>query len=141
MNPRFCSLVLACALVITGSAAARRGQAPPAGDPGVRLRNVAAAAGLRFVHYYSPTAGRYFVESAPGGLAVFDYNGDGRPGVFFTNGAQTPSLGKGSAALPNRLYPNDGHIRFTDVTEAPGVQGVGYAMGPAPAHHDYAGDG
>ena len=40
------------------------------------------------------TPGRYFVESAPGGLAVFDYNGDGRPDIFFTNGADTPSLEK-----------------------------------------------
>lgn len=30
----------------------------------------------------------------PGGFAIFDYNGDGRPDIFFTNGAQTPSLEK-----------------------------------------------
>jgi hypothetical protein len=28
---------------------------------------------------------RYYVDSVPGGLAIFDYNGDGRPDVFFTN--------------------------------------------------------
>jgi hypothetical protein len=28
---------------------------------------------------------------------VFDYNGDGRPDIFFTNGAETPSLDKASA--------------------------------------------
>ena len=37
------------------------------------------------------------MESAPGGLAVFDYNGDGRPDIFFTNGAETPSLEKSAA--------------------------------------------
>jgi hypothetical protein len=106
------------------------------GDDRVRLRNVAGAAGLRFIHHYSPTAGKYFVESAPGGLAVFDYNGDGRPDIFFTNGAQTPSLEKTSAVFANRLYRNDGAMRFTDVTDAAGVRGVGYAMGAAAADYD-----
>ena len=64
------------------------------------------------------------VESAPGGLAVFDYNDDGRPDIFFTNGAETPSLQKSSAIYANRLYRNDGQLKFTDVTEAAGVSGV-----------------
>ena len=104
--------------------------------PQVQLRNVADAAGLRFVHHHSPTSGKYFVESAPGGLAVFDYNGDGRADIFFTNGAQTPSLEKSSAQYANRLYRNDGEMRFSDVTDAAGVQGVGYAMGAAAADYD-----
>ena len=61
---------------------------------GVHLTNVAEAAGLRFVHQHSPTPEKYFVESVPGGVAVFDYNGDGRPDIFFTNGAKTPALEK-----------------------------------------------
>jgi len=102
----------------------------------VHLREIAAAAGLQFVHHHSPTPGKYFVESAPGGLAVFDYNGDGRPDIFFTNGAQTPSLEKTSAVYANRLYRNDGGMRFTDVTDDAGVRGVGYAMGAAAADYD-----
>jgi len=76
------------------------------------------------------------VESVPGGVAVFDYNGDGRPDVFFTNGAATPSLEKTSAAFANRLYRNDGSMRFTDVTDNAGVGGIGYAMGAAAADYD-----
>jgi hypothetical protein len=106
----------------------------------VRLRNVAAGAGLRFVHHHSPSAGKYYVESVPGGVAVFDYNGDGRPDIFFTNGAKTPSLVKDSPDYWNRLYRNDGNMRFTDVTEAAGVRGVGYAMGAAAADFDNDGD-
>ncbi len=102
----------------------------------MHLRNIAGAAGIRFVHQHSPTPAKHFVESVPGGLAVFDYNGDGRPDIFFTNGAQTPSLEKTSAAYANRLYRNDGGMRFTDVTDAAGVQGVGYAMGAAAADYD-----
>jgi hypothetical protein len=102
----------------------------------VQLRNVAAAAGLQFVHQHSPTPEKHFVESAPGGLAVFDYNGDGRPDIFFTNGAQTPSLEKTSDIYANRLFRNDGGMRFVDVTDAAGVRGAGYAMGAAAGDYD-----
>ncbi len=108
------------------------GQAPAI----VRLRNVADAAGVHFVHQHSPTPEKQYVEAVPGGLAVFDYNGDGRPDIFFTNGAQTPSLEKTSALYANRLYRNDGEMRFTDVTDAAGVRGIGYAMGAAAADYD-----
>ena len=108
-----CGGVLA-ALALVVSPGAR----PGPDDPGVQFRNVAEAAGLRFVHHYPAAPGRYFVESAPGGLAVFDYNGDGRPDIFFTNGAETPSLDKTSGLYANRLFRNDGQLRFTDVTDA-----------------------
>jgi len=58
----------------------------------IKFRDVAQSAGLSFVYRNSPTPDKYFVESAPGGLAVFDYNNDGRPDIFFTNGAPTPAL-------------------------------------------------
>src|SRR5438093_1276244 len=111
-------------------------QVSPPPELRVRLRNVANEAGVRFVHHNSPTTGKYFVESVPGGLAVFDYNGDGRPDIFFTNGAQTPTLEKSAVAFANRLYRNDGQMRFTDVTDTAGVRGVGYAMGAAAADYD-----
>ena len=37
--------------------------------------------------------------------------------IFFTNGAQTPSLEKAPPNYANRLYRNDGEMKFTDVTE------------------------
>jgi len=102
----------------------------------VKFRNLAQSAGLSFVYRNSPTPEKYFVESAPGGLAVFDYNNDGRPDIFFTNGAPTPGLVKNSPSYSNRLYRNDGGLRFSDVTAAAGLEGVGYAMGAAAADYD-----
>jgi hypothetical protein len=102
----------------------------------VQLRDVADASGVDFIHQHSSSPEKYYVESVPGGLAVFDYNGDGRPDIFFTNGAHTPSLEKNSPRYANRLYRNDGAMRFTDVTDAAGVAGVGYAMGAAAADYD-----
>ncbi len=117
------------------------GYAPASGQgradrPAVSLRDVAEAAGVTFVHQRSATPDKHYVESTPGGLAVFDYNGDGRADIFFTNGAQTPSLEKSADMYTNRLYRNDGGLRFTDVTDAAGARGVGYAMGAAAADYD-----
>jgi hypothetical protein len=101
-----------------------------------QLRDVADASGVHFIHQHSSSPEKYYVESVPGGLAVFDYNADGRPDIFFTNGAHTPSLEKNAPRYANRLYRNDGGMRFTDVTEVAGVAGVGYAMGAAAADYD-----
>jgi enediyne biosynthesis protein E4 len=75
-------------------------------------------------------------ETMPGGVAVFDYNGDGRPDIFFTNGADIASLHKDSPKYRNRLFRNDGHGVFTDVTDAAGLGGSGYDMGVAVADYD-----
>jgi len=71
-----------------------------------------------------------------GGVAVFDYNNDGLLDIFFTNGAEIPSLEKTGARYYNRLYRNNGDGTFTDVTEQAGVKGVGYSMGAAAGDYD-----
>ena len=66
-----------------------------------------------------------------GGLAAFDYNNDGKVDMFFTNGAAIPSLQKDSPKFFNRLYRNDGGMKFTEVTLEAGVTGASYSMGAA----------
>ena len=75
-----------------------------------------------------------------GGVAVFDYNRDGRPDVFFTNGANIETLKKDSPRFWNRLYRNDGNGSFTDVTEQAGLAGNG-GYDIAAAVGDYDNDG
>ncbi len=135
MNRVAAALAGAGLLVCIGAAPAARQAAAPAASA-VRFRNVAAASGMRFVYQHSPTPEKYYVESAPAGVAVFDYNGDGRPDIFFTNGAATPSLDKSDDKYANRLFRNDGGMKFTDVTAAAGLRGVGYAMGAAAGDYD-----
>ena len=84
----------------------------------------------------SETPARNAPETMPGGVAVFDYNGDGRPDIFFTNGADIATLKKDSAKYHNRLFRNDGNGVFTDVTDAAGLAGSGYDMGVAVADYD-----
>jgi hypothetical protein len=71
-----------------------------------------------------------------GGVAVFDYNKDGRPDIFFTNGANIQTLKKDSPKYSNRLFRNDGHGVFTDVTERAGLAGTGYDSGVAIGDYD-----
>ena len=71
-----------------------------------------------------------------GGVAVFDYNKDGRPDIFFTNGANIETLKKDAAKFSNRLFRNDGNGVFTDVTEEAGLAGAGYDMGVAIGDYD-----
>src|SRR5207244_10685423 len=79
------------------------------------------------------------IETMPGGVAAFDYNNSGRVDIFFTNGAALPSLEKDSPRFYNRLYRNDGGMKFTDVTKEAGVAGAGYSMGCAAADYDKEG--
>ncbi len=75
-------------------------------------------------------------ETMPGGVAVFDYNGDGRPDIFFTNGANIATVKKDSPKYRDRLFRNDGNGGFTDVTDAAGLAGTGYDMGVAVGDYD-----
>jgi hypothetical protein len=137
MRASYSSGIAAAAALLLGAVAplpSPLGQGQP--RPRIQFRDVAQPAGIRFAHQQSPTRDKYYVESVPGGVAVFDYNGDGRPDIFFTNGAQTPSLEKPSAAYANRLYRNDGGMKFTDVTDSANAGGIGYAMGAAAGDYD-----
>ena len=71
-----------------------------------------------------------------GGCAVFDYNKDGRPDIFFTNGAKMATLKKDAPKYSNRLFRNDGHGVFTDVTQRAGLAGTGYDTGAAVGDYD-----
>ncbi len=82
------------------------------------------------------TPARNAPETMAGGVAVFDYNHDGRPDIFFTNGANIATLRKDSPKYRNRLFRNDGSGVFTDVTEAAGLAGSGFDIGVAVADYD-----
>jgi hypothetical protein len=104
------------------------------------FRDVAANAGLAFVLDNGATAQKHMIETMAGGLAIFDYNNDGRPDIYFTNGAEVPSLKKTSSKYANRLFRNDGGLKFTDVTDTAGLSGEGYSMGVAAGDFDNDGN-
>ncbi|MBV9265906.1 MAG: CRTAC1 family protein [Acidobacteriaceae bacterium] len=71
-----------------------------------------------------------------GGVAIFDYNRDGRPDIYFVNGANIATLQKDALRYRNRLFRNDGNGAFTDVTDAAGLAGTGFDIGVAVADYD-----
>ncbi len=102
----------------------------------IRFENKYASSGVQFTLENSPTPRKHLPETMAGGVAAFDYDGDGLTDLFFTNGAEMPSLVKKSGAHWNRLYRNEGGWRFRDVTTFAGLKGNGYSMAAAAADFD-----
>ena len=105
----------------------------------IRFEEIAARAGVKFTTESSPTPNKNQPETMVAGVAVFDYDNDGYPDIFFVNGAAIPSLKKEGDKYKNRLFHNNGNLTFTDVTDRAGVGGEGYGM--AVAAGDYDNDG
>ena len=107
--------------------------------PQIVLRDIAKDSGLNFILDNHATPQKYQVETMPAGVAVLDFNNDGLEDLYFVNGASIPDLLKSKPFYWNRLYKNEGNLRFTDVTRQAGVAGEGYSMAVAAA--DYNNDG
>jgi hypothetical protein len=105
-------------------------------DSPILFENTIDASKIDFVLNNSVSPQRYSIETMTGGVAVFDYNNDGLLDIFFTNGAEIPSLQKSNRGFYNRLYRNNGDGTFTDVTEKAGLAGSGYSMGVAAGDYD-----
>jgi hypothetical protein len=105
---------------------------PP--GPALLFRDVAREAGIRFVHQAAPEK-KYIMESMSGGVALFDFDNDGRLDVYLTN-ALTVETARDPRAARSALYRNLGGMRFEDVTERAGVGHPGWAMGVCTADYD-----
>jgi enediyne biosynthesis protein E4 len=80
---------------------------------------------------------KYFIQPMAGGVAILDYDNDGRMDIFFTNGAELPSMKK-PPAFADALLRNRGGGVFEDRTAAAGVAGgsTGYHIGAAAGDYD-----
>lgn len=108
-----------------------------AAPPAAPFRDVTAEAGITFTHHAAPEK-KYIVESMSGGVALFDFDRDGRLDVYFVNSLTVETAGNPKAAR-SALYRNLGGFRFEDVTDAAGVGHPGWGMGVCVA--DVDGDG
>ncbi len=105
----------------------------------IQFEEAAARTKLDFTLRNAASGLFYQVELMVAGVAAFDYNNDGCMDIFFVNGAALPSLLKTGPEFHNRLYRNNCHGAFEDVTGKAGLAGEGYSM--AVATGDYNNDG
>ena len=107
----------------------------------VRFVDAAATSGLRFVHQSGMEGQLWTVEITGAGVAILDFDGDGRMDVWLVQGGP---LGDHDGERPSdRLFRNvgaPGELRFRDVTAEAGVDAAGYGMGIATGDVDNDGD-
>ena len=144
MTPRAClCLAMCCVLLAYGQGMATRNAKPAtrekaSGRPWPsRLTNIAKQAGLTHPTVYGAESNvQYLAETSSGGIALFDYDGDGWLDIFVVSGtrfADTP------IEATNRLYRNNHDGTFTDVTDRAGLRRTGWGQGVAVG--DYNNDG
>ncbi|PYR24206.1 MAG: hypothetical protein DMF98_16220 [Acidobacteria bacterium] len=117
-----------------------------AASPEAPFTDVTTAVGIDFKHENSATSSKYLVETMGGGVAMLDYDRDGRLDLFFTNGANIGDPmpdgklpDKSDRKFWNRLYRQREDGTFVDVTEQAGLTGMPqnyYGMGVAVGDYD-----
>jgi hypothetical protein len=108
-----------------------------------KFTDVTSSIGIQFEYLASHTSKKYLIETMGAGVAVFDFDNDGRLDIFVVNGAPlddpTPLRAIPQKTGPkywNRLFHQKTNGTFEDVTEKAGLQGAGYGMGVAVGDYD-----
>jgi len=127
-------LVLWASAWMTG--AARPAPSGGADQGRIQFEDRQPGSGIDFVLDNGTTPDKPIIDGVLGGVAVLDYDNDGRLDVFFANGARIPGLAKDDPRFWNRLFHNEGGFAFREVTERAGVRGEGYSMGASAADYD-----
>lgn len=74
-----------------------------------------------FSHRSGEAVKDYIFDTTSGGVAIFDYDSDGRPDIYLVNGS-TMAASRGKEKAPRAaLYRNLGNWKFEDVTDRAGV--------------------
>ncbi|MDQ3472871.1 MAG: VCBS repeat-containing protein, partial [Acidobacteriota bacterium] len=89
-----------------------------------------------FKHRAGGAAKDYLFETASGGVAIFDYDGDGLPDIYLLNGSTITAMQGKEKPPRSALYHNLGNWKFGDVTDKAGVANERWSMGVAIGDYD-----
>ncbi len=103
--------------------------------PVFAFTDVTAQAGIDFVHESGAYGERLLPETMGGGVAFFDFDGDGWQDLLMIDSGEWPWRDDARASR-STLYRNLGDGTFTDVTETTGFRADGYGMGVAAGDYD-----
>jgi hypothetical protein len=142
-------LFVTVALVALGAAFGRYDARPHPTNPESTsdiFVDATQASGIDFVHTNGMTGEYYFSEIIGSGVAIFDYDNDGRPDILVLNGTPLGEAATSEARSPcsARLFHNEltvsesgeRTLKFADVTEKSGLCSRGYGMGVAVGDYD-----
>ncbi|MGH9834568.1 MAG: CRTAC1 family protein [Blastocatellia bacterium] len=105
----------------------------------VTFTDVTKSAGITFTNASSAEK-KYIVESMNGGVAMFDFDNDGRLDLYLVNSYTVEAALAKKPRPPAALYRNLGNGKFEDVATKAGVADPGWAMGVSVADYDNDGD-
>src|SRR5438874_5676807 len=77
----------------------------------LRFTEVTAQLALNYVNHASRTSGKYLIETMVPGVALFDYDNDGRLDVFVVNGAPLKDP-MPKATIPEKTGPKYWNRRY-----------------------------
>jgi len=101
----------------------------------IRFEDLAASRGLTDSNTYGGTSRKdYILETTGNGVAIFDYDGDGRNDILIANGGRLNS-GKVEASAP-QLYHNEGAGRFRNTSQTAGLHPAGWGQGVCVGDYD-----
>jgi enediyne biosynthesis protein E4 len=105
-------------------------------QPKVNFSDIAEKAGLTFTNVFGGlTTKKYIIETTGTGVAIFDYDNDGWPDIFFVNGTTLQGTRDGQQPT-NHLYRNNHDGTFTDVTAQAGLTASGWGQGVCVGDYD-----
>jgi hypothetical protein len=114
----------------------------PAVTPTVRFSDVAARSDFRYTSNNDFTGGRkYFPQPMCGGVALIDYDGDGRLDVFLTNGGKLPDYTRPDSSYYSCLLRGRGDGTFEEVTAKANIEGRNLDLSYGVAAGDFDNDG
>ncbi len=103
--------------------------------PSITVTDATKSAGINFTSASSAEK-KYIVESMNGGVALFDFDNDGKLDIYLVNSYTVEAALARKPRSPAALYRNLGSGKFEDVTAKAGVADPGWAMGVSVADYD-----